>query len=230
MSERPDEHALAPVGTPRPVAGLLAVRQGQALLPAPRVEPTTADAYLRLAAQLLLAADRDRVRSVGVTSAGRGEGKTTAALNLAMCLGRARGRQGGVLLVDGDVHQRSLTRLVLGAAADATGADQPTLFTTPFQGVDLMIAPDLGDELALYTPQAWRRLLADVSMRYEHVIVDCPSVLDHPAGRLMRDCVEGLVLVVRAGHTPRQRVQEALAGAQRRVIGVVLNGSQGRAA
>lgn len=226
----PDDRSLVPPGAPRPVAGLLAVRQGQGLVPAPKVEPTTADAYLRLAAQLLLAADRDRVRSIGVTSALRGEGKTTAALNLAMCLGRARGRQGGVLLVDGDVHQRALTRLVLGQAADALGAEQPALFTTPFPGVDLMIAPDLGDELALYTPSAWRRLLADVCMRYEHVIVDCPSVLDHPAGRLMRDCVEGLVLVVRAGATPRQRVEEALQGAQRRVLGVVLNGSQGRAA
>jgi Mrp family chromosome partitioning ATPase len=226
----PNDRALAPLGGARPVAGLLAVRQGGGLAPSPQVEPKTADAYLRLAAQLLLAADRDRVRSVGVTSALRGEGKTTAALNLAMCLGRARGRQGGVLLVDGDVHQRTLTRLVLGAAADGMSPDQAGLFTTPFPGVDLHVAPDLGDELALYTPQAWRRMLADVCMRYEHVIVDCPSVLDHPAGRLMRDCVEGLVVVVRSGITPRQRVEEALAGAQRRVVGVVLNGSAGRAA
>lgn len=219
-------------GRPAPGAGLLAVRDGADWRAAAQPDADAADAYLRLTAHLLLQAERQGVRSVGVTSAFAGEGKSTAAMNLAVCLGRTRGRRGRVLLVDADAHQRSLSLLLGGAAAqaDAEGAPRrhPLLLATSFEGVDLLTAPDPQDGLTLYAPNAWRTTLAELTQRYEHVIVDCPSVLGHPAGPMLRDCVDALVMVVRAGRTTRQDVERALAGSSRRVLGVILNGADGR--
>jgi Mrp family chromosome partitioning ATPase len=219
-----------------PVGGLLAERDAQGWKAPSHPDPTTADAYLRLTAHLLLQTERQTCRSVGVTSAHQGEGKTTAAMNLAVCLGRTRGRRGRVLLVDADARQRTLTRLLGGAAVGDAGLGDgaaaqrhPMLLSTSFDGVDLMTAPDPKDALALYAPGVWRATLLELATRYEHVVIDCPSVLDHPAGMVLRDCVDALVLVVQSGRTPKRDVERALAGASRRVLGVVLNGAEGRA-
>jgi Mrp family chromosome partitioning ATPase len=213
-----------------PVGGLLAERDAQGWKAPAHPDPTTADAYLRLTAHLLLQTERQACRSVGITSAHHGEGKTTAAMNLAVCLGRTRGRRGRVLLIDADARQRTLTRL-LGGEGVLGEEDQrhPMLLATSFDGVDLMTAPDPKDALALYAPGVWRATLLELVTRYEHVVIDCPSVLDHPAGMVLRDCVDALVLVVQAGRTPKRDVERALSGASRRVLGVVLNGAEGRA-
>ena len=221
---------IVPLTAP-PVGGLLAERDAQGWKSPARPDPTTADAYLRLTAHLLLQTERQACRSVGGSSAHRGEGKTTAALNLAVCRGRTRGGRGRVLLVDADARQRTLTRLLGGAGAGEAPAGQrhPMLLATSFEGVDLMTAPDPKDALALYAPGVWRATLQELTSRYEHVVLDCPSVLDHPSGMVLRDCVDALVLVVQAGRTPKKDVERALAGASRRVLGVVLNGAEGRA-
>lgn len=222
---------IVPLGHGRPTGGLLAVPDGQGWKARAQPDPTTADAYLRLTAHLLLQGERGTCRSVGVTSAHAGEGKTTAAMNLAVCLGRTRGRSGRVLLVDADARQRTLTGLLTPGATTPEGASQrhPMLLATAFEGVDLMTAPDPQDELALYAPGVWRSTLAELTQRYEHVVLDCPAILDHPAGMVLRDCVEGLVVVVQAGRTPRADLERALTGASRRVLGVVLNGAEGAA-
>ena len=203
---------------------MLAVPQGDRLLPVSRHDEATADGYMRLTAHILLQAQRTSFRTVGVISALAGEGKTTAAMNLAVCLGRTRGREGRVLLVDADARQRSLSRLLCGSAEDEADRRHPMLLATAFEGVDLMTAPAGGDGLTLYAPAAWRATLEELGTRYAHIVVDCPPVLDNPEGLVMRECVDELVLVVRAGSTPRRLVERALGNVGRRVLGVILNG------
>lgn len=223
---------IIPLGAQPSSPGLLAVRDGGSWKAAQKPDPVTADAYLRLTAHLLMQSERQNLHSIGVTSAFAGEGKSTAAMNLAVCLGRTQGRRGRVLLVDADARQRSLTRLLGGVIEvhDAEGSPQkhPMLLATSFEGVDLMTAPNPQDGLTIYAPGVWRTTINELTQRYEHVIVDCPSVLAHPAGPVLRDCVDGLVMVVKAGRTTRKDVERALAGASRRVLGVILNGADGR--
>jgi len=80
------------------------------------------------------------------------------------------------------------------------------------------------DAMTLHDPAAWRASFADLSKRYTHIVVDCPPILDAPEGMILRDCVEELVLVVRAGGTSLETVTSALGNLKRRVLGVVLNG------
>ena len=209
--------------------GLLAVRSGARLVPHRRPEPETANAYLRLTAHLLVEAGLRRFRTIGVVSAASGEGRTTAALNLAICFGRTRGRAGRVLLVDGDVRRPRLSEMLADGGGTPPGmAPEDGIRTTPFEGVDFLPAPRSADPLALDTPLAWVRRIHELGGRYAHVVVDCPSLLDSPDGYLLGECVDGLVLVVHAGRTAARSVERATAGFEGRILGVILNG--GRAA
>ncbi len=206
---------------------VLAVRDGNRLRPLERPDPETANGYLRLTAHILLRAQRQLFRSIGVISARDGEGKTTAAVNLALCLGRTRGRTGRVLLVDGDARHRTLTKLITGDMSDVDreeAAKHPMLVATGFEGVDLMTAPVAPDGLTLHDPAAWAQTIHDLSDRYAQIVIDCPSVLDNPEGMVLRECAEELVLVVRSGRTTRKTIEQALGSVNKRVLGVILNG------
>ena len=193
------------------------------LVPAKDPEARTADGYLRLTAHLLLEAERHGFRTVGVFSALSGEGKTTAAINLAASLGRTRGREGRVLLVDGDARGRMLTRLLCGE--DAAQNSSSVLAATSFEGVDLLTAPASSGGPTIHAPAAWVETLQQLSSRYTQVIIDCPAVLADPEGVVLRECVEALVLVIEVGHTTRKAVERAVGTVGRRVVGVILNGS-----
>ena len=214
------------LAAPAPASPLALVTDGR-IVPLRAPDARTADGYLRLAAHLLLEGERRGFRTVGVVSALRGEGRSTAALNLAACLGRTRGREGRVLLVDGDARSRTLTRL-LGGEHGAT-AQTPFLAATGFEGVDFLSAPGTEDRFRLHAPAAWARVLSEVSARYPHVVVDCPAILDDPEGVVLRECVDVLVVVVEVGRTTRRAVEAAAGGVARRVVGVILNGDDGRA-
>jgi len=221
-------NALAPRNRP---TGVLAIRDGNRLMPLERPDEQTANGYLRLTAHILLKAQRQVFRSIGVISARDGEGKTTAAVNLAVCLGRTRGRTGRVLLIDGDARHRTLTKLVTSDMADIDqeeAAKHPMLVATGFEGVDLMTAPVTPDGLTLHDPAAWAQTIHDLSSRYTQIIIDCPSVLDNPEGLVLRECAEELVLVVKAGQTSRATIERALGNVNKRVLGVILNGGKAR--
>ncbi len=221
-------NALVPHNKP---AGLLAIRDGNRLMPMERPDDDTANGYLRLTAHILLRAQRQVFRSIGVISARDGEGKTTAALNLAVCLGRTRGRTGRILLVDGDARNRTLTKLVTGDMKDVDPEEaekHPMLVATGFEGVDLMTAPVTPDGLTLHDPAAWAQTIHDLSQRYSQIVIDCPSVLDNPEGLVLRECAEELVLVVKSGQTTRATIQRALGNVNKRVLGVILNGGKNK--
>lgn len=202
--------------------GLLAVQEGRRLEPVEKPRAESARGYMRLTAHILLQSQRRDFRTIGVVSARDGEGKTTASVNLAVCLGRTRGRAGRVLLVDGDSQRRTLTRTL---AADHPGP-HPSLVETPFEGVDLMTAPDGEDGFTLHDPAAWAHTLHELRPSYAQIVIDCPSILDNPEGIVLRDCVEELVVVVQSGRTPKRALQKALGHVSKRVIGVVLNGAR----
>lgn len=221
---------------PRPESGeasrfpLLALgSDGGRLVASATPDARTTDGYLRITAKILLESERQRFRTIGVLSACEGEGRTAAAVNLAVCLGRAKGRSGRVLLVDGDARVRSLSRMFSGPDPAAPPGEEPVrrhpmLVATALEGVDLLTAPIADDVLSIAAPQAWLQTFSELSALYPHIVVDCPAVSENPEALVIRECVEQIVLVVRAGRTPRRLVEKALDGRTDRVLGVILNG------
>jgi Mrp family chromosome partitioning ATPase len=186
--------------------------------------------YLRLTSFLMLQAQREPIRTIGVVSPHHGAGKSIVARNLAICAARASGMRSRVLLVDGDPRFRSLSRLVQddGADLESEVRDEapapPLLEITPFPGVDLLTA--VRGPFALVRPESWMQTLGALAVRYGMVFVDCPSVLDSPEGMVLPSCVDRHVLVVQSGKTRREAVRDTLALLGREVLGALLYGGR----
>ncbi len=173
------------------------------------------------------------IRTVAVTSPMSGEGKTTAAVNLAVVTAMSVGRR--VLLIDCDMRKPKVHQ-TLGLAPDAGLEDVLTDSMSldeaivKVEGMNLEVLavrsrPPNPSEL-LGSPRM-RELVAEVAERYDRVIIDTPAALGVPDTKAVAELCDGIVLVVRAGVTTHQDVEACLEMLdQRNVIGTVFNGAQ----
>ena len=170
-----------------------------------------------------------------LTSAGPKEGKTTSICNLGIALTEVRKK---VLLIDADMrrprlhevfnlsNERGLSQILKDGEMDAEALEGviqetmiPGLFVFP-SGAATSSAANL-----LHSP-AMERLLKQVSEEFDMVLIDSPPMLQIPDARVVARLVDGVVLVVRSGHTTRDA---ALAARQRfrddntEITGVILN-------
>ncbi len=179
-----------------------------------------------------IAAQR-RIRSIAITSALPGEGKTTSAVNLAVVTAMSVGRR--VLLVDCDlrkpkVHQ-SLGLLPEAGLAevltDTRSLDQAVL---KVEGVNLEVLAVRGrppNPSELLASSRMRELVEEMTQRYDRVILDTPAALGLPDSKTVSELCDGLVVVVRAGVTSNRDVQATLELMDRsRLLGLVVNGAQ----
>jgi capsular exopolysaccharide synthesis family protein len=184
-----------------------------------------------------ISADRP-LRTIAVTSATPGEGKTTSAINLAIVTSLSVGRR--VLLVDCDLR-RPKVHSSLGLHPEAGLAEVLTdqigleqAIVKP-EGIGLEILAVRGrpaNPSELLGSARMRELIEEVAARYDRVILDTPAALGLPDAKAVADLCDGIVVIVRADVTPQEDVQTVLEIVdRRRVLGLVLNGAaadQGR--
>jgi non-specific protein-tyrosine kinase len=193
-----------------------------------------AEAYRSLAATIQFAYPDGRLQTVGVTSAEAGEGKSTAAANLALALAEG-GRK--VIIIDADLRrpaQHTLFGVERGEGLATLLRDAPTqlpLLETGVPGVTLLPAgPTPVNPLEALASPHFEQVLALARAQADFVIVDTA-----PAGALADAAVlgprlEGMLLVISAGHTRRDRAQRAREQLERvnaNLLGVVLTDVKG---
>ncbi len=167
---------------------------------------------------------------LGVTSAARGEGKTTVALHLAMTIARDTFKK--VCLLDMSLGGSDLSaRLGMPATGEgvvavleASGTVVPTL---QLAGCDNLVIIPAGktpvNAAKLARSPRVEQLLVSARFAFDVVVVDLPSVSTDNAGPLVK-AVDGVLVVVRAGATPQGVVSRALDMLGRdKVLGVTLN-------
>lgn len=190
---------------------------------------TPVEQYRRLAARLLLAQAEHGMRTVMVTSALPGEGKTLTASNLALTLSESYKRE--VLLVDADlrrpcVHQvfqlPNATGLNDGLKSDAE-RKVPLLKFSDYLTLLTAGRPD-ADPMSVLSGSRMKRVLEEARDRFEWVLIDTPPITLLTDAHLMSALVDAVVLVVRAGVTPLPSIKKAVeAIGQDRILGIVLN-------
>jgi capsular exopolysaccharide synthesis family protein len=172
------------------------------------------------------------IRAIAVTSALPGEGKTTAALNLAYVSALGVGRR--VLLVDGDLRRPKLhgalgLRPEWGLAEVLTGQAALHQAVMKVDGTTLEVLPVRGmpaNPSELLASESMRTLVGELTQTYDQVVFDTPPTLALPDAKILSELVDGVVLVVRAEATPVDDVQAALDLLdRRRILGLVLNGT-----
>jgi polysaccharide biosynthesis transport protein len=67
-------------------------------------------------------------------------------------------------------------------------------------------------------------LITELRRRYDYVLVDTPSALPFPDVGILRDLLDGFIVVVRANRTPREQLQDTMTVLGRqRTLGLVFN-------
>ena len=67
-------------------------------------------------------------------------------------------------------------------------------------------------------------LLDELRQRYDYVLLDTPSALPFPDVGILRDLVDGFVVVVRANRTPREMLRDCMnVVGRQRGLGVIFN-------
>lgn len=185
--------------------------------------------------QMLSSADRP-LRSVVVSSAVAGDGKSTVALQWAKAA-VAMGQR--VLLVDADLRRPQIhTRLTLN---NDSGLSNLIVETINLETVIQQVQP--GEELyvmtsgrippdpaSLLSSQRTRQLIEKTNLLFDLVIYDAPPLLGLADASLLARHADGLVLVVGLDKTDRSvlgKVLEDLKSFQTPVLGLIANGQKG---
>ena len=175
------------------------------------------EAYRTVRANLQSAGRDERFPQVVLTtSAVPGEGKTMTSVNLAITLSLAGYR---VILVDGDLR-RPMVATVFGVAAPPHGFADVLLGRVPLEEA-LVEAPGHGEQLRLLLaspehahlidllePDRVERVLTDLRLAADVVIVDSPPLTEVADALNLADDADALLVAVRLGHTRRDRLNE----------------------
>jgi len=196
-------------------------------------EPTSlaAEACKSIRTNLMFLSAQKEVRVFAVTSPGPRDGKTTAAISLAITMAQAGAR---VLIIDTDmrkprVHKsfglavdRGISTAIMGEAKLRDliiHSEVPNLDVLP-------CGPIPPNPAELLHTERFRDILAECRRDYDKVILDAPPTAPVTDPAVIGSITDGVVLVMRAGHTTRESALHArrnLTDAGARILGLVVN-------
>jgi protein-tyrosine kinase len=197
------------------------------------LSPVGAEQFRTLRSRLYQLRGSQPLRTILVTSALAGEGKTFVTSNLAQAIVRQPDRR--ALIIDADLRCSRL-HMPLGAPS-APGlteylrgeADEVAVIQHGREG-DLCLIPGGGEVTnpsELLANGRMKTLLNRVGPVFDWVIVDSPPCLPVADATILADLCDGVILVVRATSTPAETAQRAVQELQgRNIAGVVLNAAE----
>jgi capsular exopolysaccharide synthesis family protein len=193
---------------------------------------TAFEEAIRTIRNSILLTDFDRsLRSVLMTSATPGEGKSTIAAHLAISHAEQHHR---TLLIDADMRRPSIHKLfrIPNTAGLSTvvekGVAWRELLIQPRADLELYILP-AGPATRRSTDlvgQVLPQLLDDAASEFDLTLVDAPPLLGFPEPLQIAAAVDGVIVVARAGQTDRSAVAAVLDTLQHlraNSLGLILN-------
>jgi succinoglycan biosynthesis transport protein ExoP len=201
------------------------------------------ESYRRCRTNLELSSSADSMRAILVTSGGAGDGKTSAAVNLATAFVAERKR---VLLIDANFRQPSLKTVFPNSTAKSAEAGKfdfglssvltnqcgfnEAIRSTGVQGLDVIDAgPPPSNPAELLASPRMAEILRELRRSYAYIVVDSPPVLLVSDAKVLARQVDGTVLIFNAAATRRgaaQRTIRELEEVGAKVLGCVLLGAR----
>ncbi len=193
--------------------------------------PSTAslEQYRRLAAALHDEQVQGQIKTIMITSALPGEGKTLTVVNLALTLSESYRRR--VLIVDADLRWPSVHTVLdipndRGLTEALRDPSQEPHLVHVSSRLSVLVAGRPGPSpLAGLTSKRMGKLLEECAARFDWVLVDTPPVGVLPDAQPLARLIGGVILVIGARSTPANAVERAIAelGGPDSIIGTVLN-------
>ena len=189
------------------------------------------EAYRNIRTSILLSFSEKPPKKVVITSPNPSEGKTTTAINTAIALSQT-GAQ--VIIIDADMRKPRVHKIFnygngLGLSNFLSGhgdlesivkqSEVPNLFYIPSGPIPPNPSELLGSNL-------FKKMMESLGARFDHIVLDSPPVLGFADSTILSNSVDGVILVVWGGKTPRetlQRAKEVLQQANTKILGVVIN-------
>lgn len=185
--------------------------------------------YDMLVLRLISATTVRMFKRLLITSAQKGEGRTSVLLNMAGALSRAGKR---VLVVDTDLLRPSVIRLLGVEAeiglAEAFGRDLPPgmaiMRVMPYGFHVLPTRERVDNAVEILTSHAFREMLEIVEPDYDFILFDSPPLLERADSGMLIKLADTALMVVRQGVTRASQMAKAIELlAEEDIFGVVLN-------
>lgn len=173
------------------------------------------------------------IKVVGIVSSLPKEGKTTVAANFAQLIALTGHR---TVLIDGDLHTRSLTRELAPNAKTGLveSLNDPASFGYHVQrsketGLDFLpsvVASRMVNSADVIGSKAMAELLKVLREHYEYIVIDLAPVMPVADSKVFSLLIDAMVYVIEWGQTTRSALQESVSGSevlQKKLLGAVLN-------
>jgi len=196
-------------------------------------EPTSlaAEACRSIRTNLMFLSAQKEVQLVVVTSPGPRDGKTTAAISLAITMAQAGAR---VLLIDTDLRKPRIHKSFglkgdkgISTAIMGESKVKDLVNRSEVPNLDILpCGPIPPNPAELLHTDRFRQILAEVRGSYDKVILDSPPTAPVTDPAVIGSATDGVLLVLRAGHTTREAALHArrhLTDAGARILGMVVN-------
>jgi protein-tyrosine kinase len=188
------------------------------------------EAFRKLKTQIFLRPGKSP-RSILVTSAAPREGKTLVAVNLAVAISKEI--HNDVILVDGDLRKPGIR---LENSQSAKGLSNYLSDGTPLS--EILIKSEMEKLRVIPAGSSTRKSSELIRSRKmgellqslrelgdnTYIVIDSPPIIATADPSLLCNLVDAVILVVRAGLTSRESIQNAIKAIDRqKIIGVVFN-------
>lgn len=215
-----------------PVPRLDSLKGDESLVSLYQPRSLISEQFRKLRTQLLRLNLAKPMKTIMVTSALQGEGKSFVAANLA--IGIAYDLHLHALLVDCDLRNPSVGPMfgyngVRGIADYLKGGGEVSdiLVKTGMEKLSLIPGGTIPENpTEIIGSQRMAALVEELKTRYDDrfLILDCTPILATAEPDVLAKLVDGVLIVVRAGMTPRETVKQALNFLDKdKILGVVLN-------
>jgi capsular exopolysaccharide synthesis family protein len=191
------------------------------------------EAYRTLRTRLTKQQNRNGMRSLVISSASQGEGKTLTAFNLALCY--AKMENFPLLIIDADLRSQGLSRLLgnpesagLSKILEGESDYRLSILGTDFRGLYVLPAGASSSSPAeLFSGLYWKEFMGWAEETFRLIIVDAPPALNIADFELVLGSCDSAILVVRSRKTTSASLIRVLAEVDpAKLLGVVFNGSE----
>lgn len=190
------------------------------------------EAYKTLRTNIMFSLTNDgKSKSVVITSAIPGDGKTTTAINLATTFSQIGSK---ILLIDCDLRKPKIhTYLDVDNKNGLSGVlsgfvKLENAITRTEYGFDCITAGSIPPNPSeLISSPALEKIIEELKDQYDYIFIDTPPVTVVSDTLTVSSLSDGVLMVARSKYTPKSLIKQSIASMKftnSKIIGIVING------